>query len=375
MHKNGPVRRVMAFSVISLLFFLLPFACEDNIKTGILMGGGITFDINNLDQAARDTASAMNLDGRALDVKLADGTEVQALCAKDQWDNLCIGQTITIRPIENSQYWLFEKTEGKNNQSVEGNCRKLPVILGSTAYSEYFPLDPGTEWTFAVDIPEGAVPARYREVYWPMDKATDYWITSVAKATLKKTNPSAEFIEHFRIKGNAPADRLPEVILRNGIPEKIAELEIIRDDILLYQYAAHVYWLQCPSTYEDKPLSVIDEVMIIDKSYFPYNDRPKPIGDGFCRRSIFMTAGIGLTLSHNVSGQENPDSLTFKGPVAVNGDTPTINLGFERRIASDEPGQEIIEECTYGVHRGLVELSQTVGGQRTMHWTLMETPK
>jgi hypothetical protein len=361
-HPNTYSRAIL---LIVVIIFLVS-SCGTRTKTGAVVGAGMVLNLDHLDDTKR-VVKDMDFSGKTVLVELEDGTRFDAVCDEKLWPRLQVGQKLEITPIEGSKYWKVVRIIDTPAKTTE------PIMqVKEMSYSDFFPIKSGMEWVYKIEVEGGVEPVRYREQYWPFDKELQDWSRIMCRASIRETSHEEKFLQ-LRVKCLTTRDSLPGYILIHKDIQVIAELEIIKDDLLFFEGVKQVFWVKFLGAYQGKSISFINEIVIYDLKHFPkeYSEQGiNPQGDGYSTRPLFFTAGIGLGFSETLYGLNSAQRLTFQGPVNARDEKNLFNLNFRRVIKQDEQ-PEITEDIIFALRRGMIELRQDVMGQTSMHLTLV----
>lgn len=241
---------------------------------------------------------------------------------------------------------------------------------------DYFPTKIGTTWTYKITL--GKVrPLRYETVTWPQGN-TGIVMASRGFYPGSFGEDKQEFILKMRVKGRA----LKQGKMQYPIG---VELEILEDEFGVFENHKQVFFAAT-----DSGGFIAHWVKTRDYSS-PGAPRTNAWGgwgaeDGYTMPVIFFAARPGTQIS---MGEGSPDSLTFVGP--DDSLKPNGRLQFLRVVkpAKKEERHEGVTEKKFGKGltdlekgfeehmwftkgKGLVLLKQTIDGETSMKWLLID---
>lgn len=260
---------------------------------------------------------------------------------------------------------------GKNATAQEksaspGTTSSLP-ILGKP--KDFFPTQVGLKWTYEITVGD-AEPLRYHKTSWPQgDKMV---VISYRGFLLTNVNWEGKKRFNLIIRSKNPAAK--HVLLKNA---KGVELEVIQDELGVFEYAKQVFWAISTGR---------GFMVLLVVTYDPLSTPFAPTeflwdglgqGDGYSKRLLFFSGRPGTGMGY---GKDLTDKLIFDGPDAnVEGYAGQTLLRFIRSVGKvkkkGEQSESVLdraftEEMWYAKGKGLVRLVQKVGGKVSMTWTL-----
>lgn len=252
-------------------------------------------------------------------------------------------------------------------QSMINSCRKFfrPIQNGRICYRvfysitlliifacgcdnrpsnpDYFPHQPGTEWTYLISTSAQPEPTRFAINHFPVGNKEVMYANS-GKFYGAVQHPELKTFElRFRVKSRA-SEQGP-LSYANGV-----ELEVLKDEFNFFHQAKRVFWAIAPDG------QVTQVVMIPRKTGVPDGGRQQ---DGHNRRLIFflddrLSSFIGKP--YNTLWEQPQDKLSFMG---IEGSC----VRFKREV--DHKGG-FTEETWFENGKGLTRMEQKIGGKITM---------
>ena len=230
---------------------------------------------------------------------------------------------------------------------------------GREVCERWFPMEPGTTWSYQILLNGSQPPIAYEEIIRDMAGQT---VRQTIRRTLiapSQNDGVAGKAYVLRIGVRGPGKR-------EGILSKYAqavELVVHRDDLGLFPKGARVYW------------GVVKSESFVVHLVLQYPSR-KPDTCVAAVRPIFFSGDRAG--SRVPSSEGSPESLTFEG-IAQDPELPFLEaLRFVRRVAPTQPqarpgqagrGLRLVE-TTWFTGAGLVRLEQHVDGVMPMEWRL-----
>ena len=227
----------------------------------------------------------------------------------------------------------------------------------------------GMEWVYRIHLSEENVAIKYREEFWPFGPNKQEWNTLLRTTSIRNTYDKEQYL-HIKIKKNVSKEDFPSTAktLVDCEEQETREIEILKDDLSIFGGVKQVFWVKCPYPFQGMPRSVIYQVTIYDIQIIKQVADLKPVSDGFSRLPLFITAGIGLSITDTPSR-----SLTFEGVMHDSRGGHLSKIHFSRRINIEFDGlKEVIENMIYAKGQGMIELRQYFDGKPSMTWTLVE---
>lgn len=231
-------------------------------------------------------------------------------------------------------------------------------VLGQS-FSSYFPMTPGTIWSYKIVTNTETEPLNYGEVLWPTGPEMGVLQSSRGRFIGAMNNPGGEFTFSLRVKAIAPQQGSLQY------PQGV-ELEILEDTLGIHTDVLQMFWAATSAADY-----MVMEVLVY--SQFGSRGTGFAMGDGQALRIIgfadLPNVGIGLG--------ESQDTTVYLG-------IDTTVLGYEgqellhyQRSVSAGPGVDgspldkaFTEDMWYAKNTGLVRLEQKVEGKPSMTWTL-----
>lgn len=225
----------------------------------------------------------------------------------------------------------------------------------STTAMDYFPHAVGTTWTWEIRL-DKAIPMQNWVTYWPqagkLIAYRDKFLIAFWDDTYVLTLEVVDLVNSIQVG----EENLSGV-----------ELQIVRDDLGVFQGANRLYWVFKPS---DKDL-VVEVVSGLPGSSVSGQPSVVQGQEGISARPIFFDGSVKQESDYTFPW--NPytadDVLSFEGAV---GDTWT----FVRKVAAEDPEDPryaaFTETVTYKQGVGMTSLRQEVGGTTSMTWTLVD---
>jgi len=259
---------------------------------------------------------------------------------------------------------------------VKGKSTKVAFDPTKDDPSDFLALTVGTEWVYEITLGQGDA-LNFGIHYWPQGGGST--VVSEVRGRYFTRDAATDGRTLLKL-------RLEEKAAKQGpleYPEGY-QLKVLRDDLGIYDDAKDVYWAITRSSEY-----MCEEVV----TYAP--DTPgAPSGswgsygleDGFSMRPYLFGSkpgtGISSRMGTSKDDEKSPDVLYFIGPEDKD------NLQFERRVDgsddADNPGMDAADlilsrgftnSLTFTRGKGLTKLEQTVGGETTMTWKLVEINK
>jgi hypothetical protein len=231
----------------------------------------------------------------------------------------------------------------------------------------FLPTEIGTEWTYAIEIGE-TDPLKYSEVVWPTgDSAMLYSNISLFPVLFASEEKPEKFLLTIRVKGSPPKQGPFEY-------NNAAELEVVKDDLGVYEGAKQIFWLISPGRFQ---LRVV-EAITYDPSLAPGEFARE---DGYSQKLLLLDCLPGLSYEERMGwDMENMSAETLTSLLHTT-DFPqyegTLVLHYQRIVESDEKREAtgylnngFTEDTWFAEGKGLIRLEQKVDGKVSMIWTL-----
>jgi hypothetical protein len=244
------------------------------------------------------------------------------------------------------------------------------------SYSDFFPIEPGMEWTYQIEI-EDIEPLQYilASCSSMEERETFDWRQTFLGPSQDRSKRS--FLLRIRADGPVARESIPPYYA-DQTEIDVMELEIVTDELGIFENAKKVFWV----TYhvEKANMSVVDELVLYDTA-FDAQVCSSGLRDGFSVRPVFYTAGVDTEIKPDLFGIQSQQHFQFLGFTENSQEPPIPYLHFRRETReSDMPlppekaylGKSFIEDILFDRGRGMIELQQQVNGQKSMHWTLIQ---
>jgi hypothetical protein len=245
-------------------------------------------------------------------------------------------------------------------------------------YDEYrslviLPTEVGTEWTYA--IKSGNVdPLRYREIVWPMDNGKAAVYRNLEYFPVLATSSDRRKVFYLTLRVSGKPSRQGPFEYRDAV-----ELEIVKDDLGVYEGAKQVFWLTPPGYFENMVVyggTEVSEVVTYPSALAPGDFTQE---DGFSIRYILLHQLPGTTEQHYVWGEGQNERLRSLMPTKQFSPYEGKWIFHYQRVVDLYEGaiesatafpNGFVEDAWYAPAVGLVRLEQKVNNKLSMTWIL-----
>ena len=263
------------------------------------------------------------------------------------------------------------------HRAPETRDSDLSKASSGVEFPDYFPAEPGSIWNYEIKASQDGLDALdYEENVWPSGERSVVYATrkrlfsrSHAEHQDKSDPPSR--IHHLEIRVKQTAAKQGPLSYANGV-----EIDIPRDDLGIFSDTISVFWAVSPR--QVGPLG--GRFHVIQVKVYAGANRPGGhwgIEPGHSTRWLFFAGRAGIAISK----PKSPEELLFQGADELTPDSEYKDcLHFVRHVLSspEDAGEKepsdldhgFIEDYWFSRNVGLVRLTQTVDGQRTMEWSL-----
>ncbi|MCD4685936.1 MAG: hypothetical protein K8S97_08370 [Anaerolineae bacterium] len=239
-----------------------------------------------------------------------------------------------------------------------GAADDYPDLNAAEFYAmNFLPAEVGSQWTYKIEIGDMA-PLRYDEVIWPIG---DTAVVSRASGLFSGLFVGAATADVFwltlQVKGTATQQGPFEY--DNGV-----ELEILRDDLGVFEDAEQVFWTISPGEYQARVMEIVTY-----PAYLAPDDLAQE--DGFSARLILLDCLPGVYQEGLVWGEESTDILhSLVHDIQFPQYEGTTVLHFQRVVEYEGFWGGFTEDTWFAEGIGLIRLEQRVDGVISMIWTL-----
>jgi hypothetical protein len=263
-----------------------------------------------------------------------------------------------------------EPQSSPGSQSTSATSTPSP----DRASMEYFPLVVGSRWVYRIETSEHRG-LNFRGTIWPT--GPDTLRTLKISGSFPDTSIKKTFTLEFRLRNKvSDQERATEDSLFGDYSSRtdIFELEIIKDDLGIFDLERRVFWAVIRKHAGDES-PVIEQAAI----YLPDISRGviTVIGAGWSRKALFFIDQPGAKLAHE---QFPEDATVYIGidrnvPQHENATLLRFRRTMERREGGSSTRYEdsgFSEDFWYARNVGLVRMEQKVLGRTTVVWTLTD---
>lgn len=253
---------------------------------------------------------------------------------------------------------------GKQSKTAKATGNSAGQPPGKPA--DFFPSETGCQWRYKITVTGcDQDPLNFRETVWPNSSEEASGRLIVQRGRYMKDEKTDECYLEFRVKG--PAEKQGPFEYPLGV-----ELEIIQDDLGIFEWANHVYWA----------INDSNRFMAELVQTFP-SDSPGSLSggswgswapDGWSTRPFFFGEKPGIGIGF---GEDPTERLYFMESI---GDDILL---FARNVEESKPDPGDPDQTDiaglrkgfteiYQFQRdvGLISLEQKVDGKTTMKWEL-----
>lgn len=245
------------------------------------------------------------------------------------------------------------------DDTTELSTSTVPKVELTGAAMDYFPHQVGMTWTWEIRQ-ETALPLQDWTTMWPQANKGVQFRKGIIIPSFDTAYTLTLKVAHLADDIQTGEDTLSGV-----------ELQIVRDDLNIYQDAERLFWAFVPG----------NDSLVVEIAYLPgsfaassgYPDSAVTSSQGISMRPIFFDGDVAISSDYTYSW--NPleaDDVLYFGSSADDSWTFVREVAAEKNLLNEVLKRAFTETVTYDQGVGMISLHQEIAGLASMSWELVD---